>query len=203
MEPQEKNCCAVTKDKKNKGVLAGILYGLIPHTFCIAFIIFSIIGSVVATTFLKKFLLIPYFFQLLVIVSLLLATISSAIYLKRAGCLCVAGIKKEKKYLATLYSSTLLINLLMFLVVFPVLANTNSTNTLNVAKYPASLSMAVQIPCSGHAPLIIDELKKNSGVGSVKFRLPNIFDIHYDSSITSKEEIISSEVFKTYKTVLQ
>jgi uncharacterized membrane protein YeaQ/YmgE (transglycosylase-associated protein family) len=160
MEPQEKNCCAVTKDKKNRGVLAGILYGLIPHTFCIAFIIFSIIGSVVATTFLKKFLLIPYFFQLLIIVSLLLATISSAIYLKRAGCLCVAGIKKEKKYLATLYSSTLLINLLMFLVVFPVLANTNSTNTLNVAKYPASLSMAVQIPCSGHAPLIIDELKK-------------------------------------------
>jgi hypothetical protein len=203
MESQEKSCCTVAPDKKDRGILTGIIYGLIPHIFCIAFILFSIIGSIVATAFLKKLLLIPYFFQLLVIVSLLLATISSTIYLKKNGCLCASGIRKKWKYLTTLYALTILINLLMFLVVFPLLANTNSANAINPEKYPTSLSMAVQIPCSGHAPLIIDELQKNNGIGSVKFRMPNLFDVQYDPSLISPEKIISSEIFKTYKTILQ
>jgi len=203
MERKEKICCTATKYKPNKGILSGILYGLVPHAFCIAFILFSIIGAVAATTFLKKFLLIPYFFHFLVFISLLLATISSVIYLKRAGCLCVSGIKNKWKYITTLYSVTILINLLMFFVVFPVLANINSNNIISQEKYLANLSLAVQIPCSGHAPLIIDELKKDSGVGFVRFEMPDIFEIKYDPEKTSQEKIISLEIFKTYKAILR
>jgi len=203
MESPKTNCCPVPKNNKNKGVLTGIIFGLIPHTFCIAFILFSIIGSVVATTFLKRFLLIPYFFYILIAVSFILATISSIIYLKRIDCLCLSGIKSKWKYIATLYSSVILINVLMFLVVFPLLANTNSANAISIEKYPDNLSIAVQIPCSGHAPLIIDELKKDNGIGSVKFRLPNIFDVQYDPTKISSEKIISSEIFKTYKAILE
>ena len=202
MERKEKICCTA-KYNQNKGILSGILYGLVPHFFCIAFILFSIIGTVAATAFLKKFLMIPYFFHFLVFISLLLATISSAIYLKRAGCLCVSGIKNKWKYITNLYSATILINLLMFFVIFPALANINSNNVINQEKYLANLAIAVQIPCSGHAPLIVDELKKDSGVGFVKFEIPNIFEIKYDPEKTSQEKIISLEIFKTYKAILQ
>jgi hypothetical protein len=203
MDQKEDSCCKIAKPNPNKGVLSGILYGLIPHTFCIAFVLFSIIGTVAATAFLKTFLMIPYFFHFLVFISLLLATMSSIIYLKRAGCLCVSGIKSKWKYISTLYSATILINLLMFFVIFPVLANINSNNTINQGEYLAGLSIAVQIPCSGHAPLIIDELKKDSGVGYVKFKTPDIFEIKYDPNKTSPKKITSLEIFKTYKATMQ
>jgi len=95
MEQQEKSCCIAVKDKKSKGILSGILYGLIPHFFCIAFAIFSIIGAVTATAFMKRFLLIQNFFYFLVFISLLLATASSAIYLKKSNCLCAYGIRNK------------------------------------------------------------------------------------------------------------
>jgi hypothetical protein len=65
------------------------------------------------------------------------------------------------------------------------------------------MSIEVQIPCSGHAPLIIDELKENGGVDIVKFRLPNIFEIKYDLGKTSPERITSLEIFKTYGVSIQ
>lgn len=201
MEQKEISCCTTAKNNPNKGFLSGILYGLIPHTFCIAFILFSIIGTVAATAFFKKFLMIPYFFHFLVFVSLLLATISSVIYLKRMNCLCVSGMKRKWKYITILYSTTILINLLMFFVIFPALTNISPGNA--VGNYPADLSIAVQIPCSGHAPLIVDELKKDSGVGSVIFKMPDIFKIKYDPEKTSPEKIASLEIFKTYKVILQ
>jgi len=202
MEQKQDICCATAKNSPNKGIFSGLLYGLVPHSFCIAFIVFSTIGAITATAFLKKFLLIPYFFHFLVFVSLLLATISAVIYLKKAGCLCVDGIKRKWKYISILYSATILINLLMFFVVFPVLANINPQNTINQQGL-ADLSIAVQIPCSGHAPLIIDEIKKDNGVGFVAFQMPNVFKIKYDDKKTSPEKIISLEIFKTYKAILQ
>jgi hypothetical protein len=192
------DCCPKTKDNSKKGILRGILYGLIPHSFCIAFAAFSIIGAVTATAFLKRFLLIPNFFYFLIFVSLLLATISSAIYLKRAECLCKSGLKSKWKYVSTLFASTILINLLMFFVVFPALANINQQNPIAQAENSAELSLSVQIPCSGHAPLIMDELKKNSGVQSVTFKLPDIFEIKYNPKETSPIKIASAEIFKTY-----
>lgn len=203
MKSKEKNCCTEIKNNSNKGILSGIIYGLVPHTFCIAFILFSIIGAVAATAFLKKILLIPYFSYFLIFISLLLATASSVIYLKKTECLCVSGIKNKWKYITTLFSTTILINLLMFFVVLPTLANINSENTVNQNEYLADLSINVQIPCTGHASLIIDELKKDSGVSFVKFRIPDIFEIKYDPNKTSPEKIVSLEIFKTYKATIQ
>lgn len=198
MEQKEMVCCKETNYKKNKGALSGILYGLIPHAFCIAFILLSVIGAVTAAAFLKKILITPYFFQFLIFISLLLATISSAIYLRKTGCSCFSDIKKRWKYIITLYSTTILVNLLMLFVVFPALANINS-GIIDQEKYQANLSISVQIPCSGHAPLIIDELKKETGVGSVKFRTPNSFEIQYNPDEISREKIISLGIFKTFK----
>jgi hypothetical protein len=202
MERKEKFCCRAEKPNSAKGIWPGILYGLIPHAFCIAFILFSIIGAVFATAFLKKFLLIPYFFYFLATISLLLATISAATYLKKTDCLCIAGIKNKWKYVATLYSLTILINLLMFFVINPVLANISSRNITNQEKYLSDLSLNVQIPCSGHAPLIIDEIKKNFPVQSVKFKMPNTFEITYDPEKTTPEKIASLEIFKTYEATI-
>jgi hypothetical protein len=47
--------------------------------------------------------------------------------------------------------------------------------------------------------LISGELKKINGVQSVKFRFPNLFDVSFDSSMTSEEEILRLDVFNTYK----
>jgi len=59
--------------------------------------------------------------------------------------------------------------------------------------------LQVNIPCPGHAPLIIGELKTIGGVKAVKFKFPNLFDVGYDPEKTSKEQILSLDVFGTYK----
>jgi hypothetical protein len=199
----QNNCCKPANQSGKRGILSGVFYGLLPHAFCIGFIIFSVIGAGMVTAVFKKFLLIPYFFHFLVIISFLMATLSAAIYLKKNKCLCAAGIKNKWKYLAMLYSVTVLTNLLMFSVVFPALANANPVAAANQTAQLADLSIKVQIPCSGHAPLIIDELKKDGGVGGIKFELPDIFEIKYDAEKTSPQEIISLEIFKTYKATIE
>lgn len=167
MNTSKTTCCKKETDE-NKSLLSGILLGILPHSFCLAFALFSIIGAVSASAFLKKFLLVPNFFLILVFVSLLLATISSTIYLKRNDCLCASGIKNKWKYLFTLYFSTLLVNLLMFFIILPSLANadfqakalSNNPSESSQANFLTELSIQVQVPCSGHASLIIDEIKK-------------------------------------------
>jgi len=199
MEKQEKSCCQTETGKKSSGILSGTLLGILPHSFCIAFALFSIIGAVTASTFLKKFLLIPNFFLYLVIVSLILATFSSAIYLKKNKCLCATGIKNKWKYIFTVYSATILVNLFMFFVILPALANANFQNVLGEEKNNLSkLSIKVDIPCSGHASLIIDEVRKNSDVDSVTYSTPDKFDIKYDPGKITPEAITSLEIFKTY-----
>lgn len=84
----------------------------------------------------------------------------------------------------------------------PVLANINS-NTVKQENNLSSVSINVEIPCSGHAPLIIDELNKDSGVIFVRFKMPNTFEIRYDPKETSPEKIASLEIFKTYKITTQ
>ncbi len=93
------NCCEKPKEtKKEKGVLKGILYGLAPHTFCIAFIVFTVLGATTATALLKPLLLNPYFFYILIGLSFIFATISAIFYLKRNGILSFPGIKKKWRY---------------------------------------------------------------------------------------------------------
>jgi hypothetical protein len=186
-----------------KGFLKGIAYGILPHSFCIAFIVFSAIGAVGATALVKDILLIPYFFEFLIILSFIFATFSAVIYLKSKKCLCISGIKNRWKYLTILYSATILINLLMFFVVFPAMANINYDKALANGRDYKNLSLSVQIPCSGHSFLVINELKKIDGVNNVKFKLPNIFEVTYDPQKVSYQQIVSPEIFKTYKATVQ
>jgi len=180
-----------------KNFIKGIIYGLVPHTFCILFVVFSVIGAVSLTAIFKKVLLIPYFFEFLVALSFVMATISAIVYLKRNDCLCGQGIKKKWKYLTILYATTIFVNIFMFSYVFPALANMNSNGF--VSDKDAIVSITVKIPCSGHASLIIDELKKDPGVKNVVFSMPNNFKIDYDPKQTNPEKISSMEIFKTYK----
>ena len=204
----EKNCChreAANNSKTNKkGFFRGIIYGLLPHSFCILFIVFSAFGATVGAVFFKKFLLIPYLFPFLICLSFVFATLSAVIYLKRDGSLSIKNIQRRWKYLSILYGTTLLINLLFFYVVFPVVANLDFSNRhIVVDNNFSSLILEVDIPCSGHAPLITDEIKKVSGVKDVNFKLPNLFEITYNSTKASQEKILSLDIFKIYKAVIK
>lgn len=201
-------CC----EEKNKALKSGILYGIVPHIGCIAFILFSIFGVTSATFLFKSLLLNSYFFYLLIALSIAFATISAFIYLRRKTSLpsdgvsgikpriSLSAIKKEWKYIATLYSTTILINFLLFMVIFPLTANISfATKNTITANSTSVLTLQVDIPCSGHAPLVTDELRKLDGISDVKFRFPNYFDVSYNDNKLSKDEILSLEIFKSFK----
>jgi len=198
----EASCCS-PKGNERKGLWQGIVFGLLPHSFCLAFLVLSVVGAVAATTFLRKLLLTPFFFQTLIGLSFAMATISAVIYLKRGGLLSFKGIVKKWQYLLGLYGTTIGVNLLMFLVIFPLLTNISLTKrwpgVLSQKAGTASLILKVEIPCSGHAPLIIDELGESEGISGVEFISPDQFRINYDLSLTSQEQILNLEIFKTFK----
>ena len=58
--------------------------------------------------------------------------------------------------------------------------------------------MRVQIPCSGHAPLIIGELRNVAGVQSTKYDSPDLFRVSYDKTVTSVDKILAQEVFQSF-----
>lgn len=193
--------------KKGKSFLQGLMYGLIPHIGCIAFIIGSILGVTVLMNFFKPLLMNRYFFHALIGVSLGFATLSSAFYLKKNGLLSWFGIKKKWKYLSVMYGSTIGINLLLFMLIFPLLANVSvgSSSITGAAigiagseNTDSLLKLKVDIPCPGHAPLISQELKTIKGVTGIKFSFPNYFDVTYNSAETSKQEMLALDVFKSY-----
>lgn len=214
-ETKTESCCNADNSKKNIG--QGILYGVIPHIGCIAFIIASVLGATLLTQLFRPLLMNRYFFYILIGISFLFATISAVIYLKRQGFI-TSNIDKGKfeinvssqifkrkwKYLSTMYGTTIGVNLLLFLVIFPLLANVSlfPTSVAGASAGISSLSsikLKVDIPCSGHASLISGELKTINGIDGVQFSLPNTFDVTYDPAKTSKDQILSLEVFKTYK----
>lgn len=210
-EENEKNkdqsCCANpgSQDipKGKKGILSGIFYGILPHTGCIAFVLFTILGATTMTALFRPLMINKYFFYILIALSLVFATISAAIYLKKHGMLSGQGMKKKWKYLSVMYGITVLVNLLMFLVIFPYAANFASAAQITgsvVADQSSNsiLSLEVAIPCSGHASLITGDLKQINGVIDIKFSFPNRFDVSYDSSKTSQLEILNLEIFKEY-----
>ncbi|MBC7073856.1 hypothetical protein H5T58_00465 [Candidatus Parcubacteria bacterium] len=199
----QKSCCEEKVKSDKKGFLAGILYGLLPHTFCILFIILSILGTTTATTLLKPLLLNSYFFYILIALSFLFATISALIYLKRNGILSFSGIKRKWKYLSILYGTTIFVNLFLFLFVFPITLNIKNQKIIKenfqILTSQSSIILKVNIPCPGHALLVIEELKKINGVQNVKFLFPNEFEIVFDPFEISKDEILSLNIFKNYK----
>jgi len=199
---------SVAEVKTSKGSLKqGIIYGLVPHIGCIAFIIGSVLGVTALTQFFSPFLMNPYFFQILVALSFGFATLSSVLYLRKNGLLSTVGAKRKWKYLSTMYGSTIGINLLLFLVIFPLLANVSLASPTGnliagVNDSLSTLKMQVDIPCSGHATLISGELKKIDGVTGIQFSLPNIFTVTYDPSKTSQQQILALDAFKTYKATI-
>lgn len=176
----QKSCCQKGEKEKN-GFLSGLFYGILPHTFCLLFIILSVSGATTATALLKPFLLNHYFFYILIALSFLFATISAIFYLKRNGILSFSGIKRKLKYLSVLYATTISVNLILFMLIFPIAANLNSSQNQKSAKNSLfELTLKVNIPCPGHASLITSELKKIDGVENVLFQFPNLFKVSYD-----------------------
>jgi hypothetical protein len=208
---EQKNECCETK--KDSGLGKGILYGLIPHTGCIAFMLFSIIGATAASSFVRPLLADSRFFYALILLSFAMATLSAMLYLNKRNALSAEGIKGNLKYLSAMYGSTIGVNLLFLFVLFPALVSAVpvqqppggacdisgiGSNCSSTGTALASVLLKVDIPCSGHAPLIEDEALKVNGVTGVSFQPPNLFNITYDPSKTSKGAIMSIGVFKTY-----
>ena len=208
----QKPACCQPVEKKGKGLVAGLLYGLIPHTFCIAFILLSVIGATAAATLLRSILLVPYLFQMMIGLSLAFATLSAVMYLRRMGYLSLAGARTKWRYLGVLYGTTIAINLLLFLVVFPAVANAtprvqaqgvpaSSQATSAPTALPAStrqVILEVEIPCSGHATLISSDLYLLKGVLAVHYDQPNRFTVDYNSELVTLERILALEIFKSF-----
>lgn len=202
------SCCHFEEkvcDKSEKSWLFGLIYGILPHSFCIAFVVFAFLGSVTMTSFVGKFLLIQNFFYILVLISLIFATISAIIYLRKQNCFCLSGIRKKWKYLSILFFVTIFSNLFIFKIIMPVLAKVEieTENKEVLANNDFSeILISVEIPCAGHSFLIIDEINKNFKDVFVKFQEPNEFLIKYDKKSLNKEDILNLEVFKTYKATI-
>jgi len=58
--------------------------------------------------------------------------------------------------------------------------------------------LQVDIPCSGHAPLIMDELRKVDGVTGVRYQFPNSFQVTYDTSKLTVQQMLSLPVFREF-----
>lgn len=139
MQKKELKSCRtpVKTPAERTGFLWGIFYGLVPHTFCILFVIFSIIGATSGAVFMKKFLFVPHLFQYLILLSLFFATLSAIFYLRRNKLFSMAGIKKKWLYLVILYSTTMAINLLFIYWILPAAAN--------IGKQDANVTAITQI----------------------------------------------------------
>jgi copper chaperone CopZ len=195
---------SIAKESKDTTLMQGIAYGLIPHIGCIAFIIGSVLGATVLMGFFRPLLMNRYFFHILIAISIGFATLSSAVYLRKNGLLSAAGARRKWQYLSTMYGSTIGINLILFFLIFPMLANVATLPSVAAAGAAAppggysTIKLQVDIPCPGHAPLISEALKSVSGVAGVQFSYPNIFEVSYDASKTNKDAMLSQDVFKEY-----
>jgi len=225
---QKNECCETRKDsedKKPNGLLEGIIYGLVPHTGCIAFVLFAIVGATTMSALFQPLLMSRNLFYGLILLSFAFATLSATIYLNKRGLLSAGGIAKAKGYLSVLYGTTAVVNLLFFFVIFPILANAVPAPSVGVTaaaslcalnatsdcQSPATaqaqpavqtvlstLTIRVDIPCSGHAPLIESELYKLNGIKNVKFTPANQFTVSYDPTVATKDGILNLGIFKTY-----
>lgn len=196
---EKKDCCGV--EKKSKSLLVGMLYGLVPHLGCIFFIIGSLLGSTLLIKAFKPFLISKYSFYFLIGISLSAATFSSLLFLKKNQSLSLQGARKRWKYLSFMYGSTVGVNLLLFLVIFPLFADFSASAGMS-REDSSSLILKVDIPCTGHAPLISEELKNLEGISEIKFDFPDYFKIRYNPKKISEKKILTLEIFNNYPTII-
>ena len=189
----KKNCC-----KKENSMKKGLLYGLIPHTGCMAFIIFSILGVTFMASLFRPLLANSNIFYAMIILSFVFAGISGIMYLKKINSLNVKGAKQSWKYLTTLFTTTVAVNLVLFLIIFPYVT-AYSFQGGELTGEESFIELTVDIPCSGHAPLIIGELNELAGVVSVEYKFPNIFKTYYEG--ITEEEILAIPIFQSYPAV--
>lgn len=200
-EQETMKCCQGSEERKSRGLIQGIIYGAIPHSGCIAFVLFSIFGMTFAASLFKPLLAKAYFFQAMILLSFIFATISAFFYLRKNGG--VKSIKKHKNYLLILYGTTIVIALMMYFLIFPMISSVTASSITQLENQDSIISLKVAIPCEGHAPLITDELKKIKGVGNIQFASPNTFTIYYSSKLTNPEQILSLDIFKEYKATIR
>ncbi|KYC46317.1 MAG: putative copper-exporting P-type ATPase A [Candidatus Methanofastidiosum methylothiophilum] len=187
-------------EKKSNNILKGLVYGIVPHIGCIGFILGSVLGVSILMQFFRPLLMSRYFFYGLVALSLGFASVSVLLYLRNNELLSVKGLQRKWKYVTITYGSTVGVNLALFLIVFPMLANVSASVggdqvTIGSTEF---ITLRVNIPCSGHAPLISNELKTINGVQEVRYSTPNTFAVKYDSGRTSKTDILKLAVFREY-----
>ena len=175
------------------GIKSGLISAIIPHIGCIAFIVVTLLGISAGSVFLKKFILASWSFPILVLFSFIIAGISAFFYLKRNCCV------NKTKYVSILLGSVLVVNGLLFYVAFPWVANQSGKTTEKSNVALSEIKIKVGIPCSGHATLITDELKKG-GVTEVVYRAPDEFDLRFDQSKVTKEKILNLAILKEFKT---
>jgi hypothetical protein len=168
---------------------------LIPHIGCIAFIFAAILGTTVLMQYFKPVLMNRNIFYYLILISIGFATMSSFFYLKKNKSLSWSGINRRKGYLSIMYGSTVGVNLILFFLVFPFLANVASAAPEDLSGL-SLMQISVDIPCPGHAPLISSEVSSVNGVEGVEYSFSNNFDIYYSGNVES--EILSLEVFEEY-----
>jgi hypothetical protein len=91
------------------------------------------------------------------------------------------------------------ITIVLVLLVLLLMTACSSSPTGNIVGTSTDeLTLQVDIPCSGHASLITQELYTLNGVTNVEYRTGHYFDTTYDSSLTNQEEILALDVFDTY-----
>lgn len=185
----------------------GVIYGIIPHSFCIAFAALSIFGATTATSLIRPIVENQYFDLIMVVVAIIFATLSAVFHLASHKSLSFAGIKKSWRYLSILYITTIAINLILFFAILPAITKYSLKRGGNIiteenlyASYD-KLTLEVAIPCSSHAFLVVDDLKKLKGVKDV--RLNDIyFDVYFDKKEVSIEQILGIDLFKEYSAKL-
>lgn len=180
------------EDSVSHGLKNGLISALIPHIGCFAFIVLTLLGITVGATFFKKFLLARWSFPVLILLSFLLAGISSFFYLKKNCC------ANKAKYIGILFISVLFVNGFLFYGIFPLMTNISTLGGGEVIANLQELKIKVAIPCTGHAPLITDELKK-AGAGEISFSVPDVFDIKFDSQKVSREELLGLVILQEFK----
>tara|TARA_Y100000310_G_scaffold343455_1_gene451158 strand:+ start:234 stop:533 length:300 start_codon:yes stop_codon:yes gene_type:complete len=86
---------------------------------------------------------------------------------------------------------------ILMLVLVTACSETPTGNTVATGS-GAEFTLEVDIPCPGHAQLILNELYTVDGVTNVDSKYPNLYDITYDPSTTSEDEIKDLEIFNEY-----
>ena len=181
--------------KKDKSYLKGIYYGIVPHSFCILFIVASIVGATFFTTLLRPLMLSSLFFYGLIAVSLIFASIGVIFYLKQSKLLSFKGIRFKWRYLTLLYGLTIGVNLLFFFFIFPLVSNIGGIQ----GNFDSQITLRVDIPCSGHAPVILDELRNNGFEGKYLWhQMADGFEVYFNSDFQSIEDILKQDVFNYF-----